>query len=257
MSGWLGRNPAIAGLGALAVALVLVIALETKFGATPASFIGAGSARRAAPPEAKLLPPLALAAPEQTYPETAARPLFTPTRRPAPEAPATPQATFQKGQFVLQGVIAVGSNRIAMLREKANGRLHRVELGREINGIKVVDIQPETVTLAQGGEQEQLGLTVQKAPVGAAAAVSQGPFAAPAGQGAPPAAPPTSPAQPTPGSTFPRPAPVPGAPAQNVSQAGAFPSANPAARATPDTAVPLSPEELLARRRARRTQQTQ
>ncbi|MGZ5048297.1 MAG: hypothetical protein ACXWF0_13810 [Usitatibacter sp.] len=256
MTGWLRRNPAIAALGVLAVALLVTIGLEARYGASPAS-VGAGGARRpAAPPESKLLPPIALAAPEQAYPETAARPLFTPTRRPAPEAPAAAQSTFQKGQFVLLGVIAVGSNRTAMLREKASGRVVRVEVGREVNGIKVVEIEPETVTLAQGGEQEKLALSVQKGPGAAVGAPSQGPFAAPA---APPAAPPPAqapgapPAQP---AQFPRPAPAPGVPPQNISQGGAL-GGNPVARATSDSATPLTPEELLARRRARRTQHTQ
>ena len=47
--------------------------------------------------------------------------------------------------------------------------------------------------------------------------------------------------------------PNPGNPAQAMPSA-----ANPAARAMPEAAsTPLSPEELLARRRARRTQQNQ
>jgi hypothetical protein len=258
MMAWLRHNLVVAALAALAVVLVVVITLESRFGANVASATRPGAARRAAPAEAKLLPPLAVAAAEQAYPETAARPLFTPTRRPAPEVAATPQSTFQKGQFVLQGVIAVGDNRVAMLREKSTGRIHRVERGREVNGIKVIAIEPEAVTLGQGGEEEKLGLTVQKAPAGAATGVSQGPFAI-----SPPSAPvggANAPGsllgQPTP-SPFPRPAPAPGVPPQNISQSGAAPTANPAARAAPEAASPLTPEELLARRRARRTQQTQ
>lgn len=258
MMAWLRHNPIVAALAALAIALAAVIALESKFGASLVSATRPGAVRRAAPADAKLLPPISVAAAEQAYPETAARPLFTPTRRPAPEAVAAPQSTFQKGQFVLLGVIVVGSNRIAMLREKSNGRLHRVEQGREINGIKVLEIERETVTLAQGGEQEKLGLTVQKAPGAGASAVSQGPFSNTAPPPAPGAVPPP-PAAPAnvPASPFPRPGAVPGAPPQAVSQTGAVATMNPAARAGVEAGSPLTPEELLARRRARRTQQTQ
>jgi hypothetical protein len=261
MIGWLRRNPLIATLAVAAAALAAVIVAETEFGSSVASVSRGAASRRAAPPDAKLLPPVSVAAAEQAYPETTARPLFTPTRRPAPEAVAAPQSTFQKGQFVLQGVIAVGNNRIAMLREKSNGRIHRVEQGREVNGIKVTSIEPEVVTLAQGGEEEKLGLTVQKGPgvpgapgqpvppAAPPAAPAQGPFAAPA---APPVA---QPIAPVPQSPFPRPgnapmaAPIPAGP-------GAA-GANPAARAVSDAGTALTPEELLARRRARRAQQTQ
>lgn len=258
MIAWLRHNPVVAALAGLAVVLAVVIALESKFGASVASATRPAAAGRAAPAEAKLLPPLAVAAAEQAYPETAARPLFTPTRRPAPEPVAAPQSTFQKGQFVLQGVIAVGDNRVAMLREKSTGRIHRVERGREVNGIKVIAIEPEVVTLGQGGEEEKLGLTVQKAPGGAALGVSQGPFlsspppVAPAGANAPG----SLLGQPAP-SPFPSQVPTPSAPPQNIPQSGAAQAANPVARAASEAASPLTPEELLARRRARRTQQTQ
>lgn len=259
MMAWIRHNPVVAALAALVVVLAVVIALESRFGASVASVTRPAAAGRAAPAEAKLLPPLAVAAAEQVYPETAARPLFTPTRRPAPEAVVAPQSTFQKGQFVLQGVIAVGDNRVAMLREKSTGRIFRVERGREINGIKVIAIEPEVVTLGQGVEEEKLGLTAQKAPGAGASAVPQGPFSVAPPAAAPPAAalPGAAPGgQPNPASVFPRPA-VPGAPPQNVSQTGFAPAANPAARETSEAGSPLTPEELLARRRARRTQQTQ
>jgi general secretion pathway protein N len=256
---WLQSNPLLGVLSALAIILAVVIGVEGEFGASVDSVVRAGAAKRGAGAEAKLLPALIAVAPEVAYPETAARPLFTPTRRPAPEAPANAQSTFQKGQFVLQGVIVVGDNRVAMLREKSSGRVIRIERGREVNGIKVVDIQTETVTLAQGGEEEKLSLSVQKAaaaaPVAAApAAVSQGPFAVTPPPGAPAAvpAPAAAPVAPT-GQPIATTSPFAyRAPGQGLAQ----PNPNPAARAAPDAAAaPLTPEEQLARRRARRTTQ--
>jgi general secretion pathway protein N len=264
----LRNNPLLGVLAALAIILAIVIGLEGEFGASVGSVLRPGDAKRAAPADAKLLPALVAVAPEVAYPETAARPLFTPTRRPAPEAPAAPQSTFQKGQFVLQGVIAVGDNRVAMLREKSSGRIIRVERGKEVNGIKVVDIQSETVTLAQGAEEEKLSLNVQKAPPAlpagsaqaaqTAAQAPQGPFAATPTPGVAAAAvPPGAPAAPPTAAVplfGPRPVPV----QPNASQPDGGVNPNPAARtATDAAAAPMTPEELLARRRARRTPQSQ
>lgn len=270
MIDWLRRRPlAISLLGACAAFLV-VIAAELQFGSHLAAL--APSGKRAVPTEAKLLPPIVAVAPEQAYRETAARPLFTPTRRPAPEPASAAQNTFVKGQFVLQGVTIVGDTRIALLREKSNGKIHRVERGRDVNGITVAEVQPETVTLAQGGDSEVLPLTVQKA-AGSASPVQLGPF----GHGAA-GAPGIAVAQPPPqpAVSMPIPGQAPGAPV-----APAPPAVAPAPRTTFDFGplppgvsnqlpqgqtpyqatqatqeAPLSPEELLARRRARRSQQT-
>ena len=179
MPNWLQRSPLVLALALLAAALAAVIAVEVGVGGLSAS-IPPPPSRRANAAEAKLLPPLAAIAPEQVYPETTARPLFTPTRRPAPEAVATNAAV--RGQYVLLGVTVAGDTRIAMLREKTSGRLHRVERGREINGVKVAQIERDSVTLGAGDDKEVLTLQVQKAAGAAPAAVAgasptQGPFA--------------------------------------------------------------------------------
>ena len=54
------------------------------------------------------MPPLAV------FSEIAARPLFSPTRRPPPppeEAPAAEEAPVERGQFALRGVALAGENR--------------------------------------------------------------------------------------------------------------------------------------------------
>lgn len=266
MGAWLRRNPLVALLGVAAVLLALVLALELGIGRRPPP---ASAPRKVALAEPRLFPPVAPAAPEQAYPETANRPLFTPTRRPAPVATAAPVVTMQRGQFVLLGVTMAGNTRIALLREKSTGRIHRVEPGREINGLRIAQIERESVTLAQGGEQEVLPLVVQRAaaagavpgttPVAATGAVGQfGPFGpgqqpgtAAAGQpGAMPAGQPSA-------SPFPQPTTAP----TTATTAGAVPGAltppQQAPQQAPQSANPMSPEELLARRRARRAQQNQ
>jgi hypothetical protein len=255
MMDFLRRSPLVAALSLLCLVLAVIVAVEL---AAPVATTPPGAARKVAAAEAKLLPPVAAASVDQLYPETTGRPLWIPTRRPAPAVVAAP-ASFARGQFILQGVTIAGPTRIALLKEKASGRMHRVEKGREVNGLQVAEVEPEQVTLSQGGEREVIALTVQRpgapgTPGQPAAGSSGGPFA-PAG--APPAAPAPGmqPPQPVPGvppspSPFGQPlvAPPPGP------LPGAAPAANPSAPAMPQqaTTAPMTPEELLARRRARR-----
>jgi hypothetical protein len=267
MSALFRQNPIAFVLAAVATVLIAVIALEAAFGLWPS---GAPSApKAAAASEIKLLPPLATVMPDQAYPETVARPLFIATRRPAPAAP-TVAGNMTKGQFILQGVIAVGEQRIALLREKSSGKVHRVERGKEISGMTLSVVDNDKVTLAQGGDEEVLTLQIQKAPMQAAAAVpaSAGPFGPSGGAGQPIPGMPTPAGVPQPGQPGGPAAPVAAPP--TVAQPAAPPATNPAQRSgfgpflnppaansseAATAATPMTPEELLARRRARRGQQ--
>ena len=102
---WLRRNPLLGVLALVCLLLAAAIGVEAELGANLRDAMRPASGKPALPVEAKLLPPLLATAAEQAYPETVARPLFIPTRRPAPVVVAVPQSTFQKGQFVLAGVI--------------------------------------------------------------------------------------------------------------------------------------------------------
>jgi len=263
------QNPLAFVLAGIAALFAVVIAIEAAFNFWTTPPVPASKAPT--PTEVKMLPPLAAVVPDQAYPETAARPLFTPTRRPAPAAP-TVASTMVKGQFILTGVLALKDQRIALLKEKSSGKVHRVERGKEINGATLSTVDSERVVLSQGGDEEVLTMQVQKGPAPgptAAAAASAGPFA-PSGQpgaagqapGAPaPGAPgmPPQPTQPVPPGTPVQPAvtaqPAPPAGANPAQRSGFGPFLNqPAASDTGTT--PMTPEELLARRRARRgTQQ--
>jgi hypothetical protein len=250
----LQRHPLIIALSALAAILAAVVVAELGLGASLRTRMTANPAKSAAPNDARLLPPQQLAQAEQLYPEVAARPLFTPTRRPAPAA--APPSTYTPGQFVLQGVIVAGNTRTAMLREKSSGRIHRVEAGREINGIKIAEIDREAVTLTQGADREVL--TMQVLRPGAVPVPGQPPGAAgPFGPLLPGAASP--PGQPVAAAPEPAAPPVLRSPGliPNVPNppAAPLPGTNPAAPAA--STSPMSPEELLARRRARRGQQSQ
>lgn len=258
MMDFVRRQPLMTALAAIAVVLLVAIVVEAQLG--PRLLAQAPPSRKAASTEVKLVPPVAAVAPEQAYPQMTARPLFTPTRRPAPAVEVAQAQAFQKGQFVLLGVTIAGNTRIAMLREKANGRLHRLAKGEEVNGIKVAEIDPDSVKMTQGGDSEVVALTVQKAIPGAVP-VLIGPFAGsggPAGfpigpQGAPPQ--PNMPGQPANPAAAPQPQPNPPA---AVGQFGPLPQGvnppnPPFAQQPAQTSVPMTPEELLARRRARRS----
>jgi len=261
MIAFIRKQPVMVALAAAAALLLIVIVVEAQLGARLRAG-AAPSGRKVAAAEPKLLPPLAAVSPEQAYSQTTARPLFTPTRRPAPPVDVAQAPAFVKGQFVLVGVTIAGGTRIAMLREKANGRIHRVEKDREVNGIKVAEIRPDSVTMTQAGDSEVVALTVQKPAPGAQASAAQlGPFAGPA-----PAAGFPLPAQGLPGApqnvtSMPPGTAAPAAPTAPVGQFGPLPNQPgnppPTQQQPVQTAVPMSPEELLARRRARRTPQTQ
>jgi general secretion pathway protein N len=251
MMDMLQRRPLIAILAGVAAMLLLAIGIETGFGTRLRHAPPAEPSKPGVAPDAKLLPPLAMVSPDQAYPETTARPLFVPTRRPAP-VEAVGKSSFERGQYVLQGVIVVGDQRTALIKEKASGRIHRVDKGKDMNGVVVETVEPTKVTIAMGGERETLNLSVQKAagaPGAAAPAVSVehgGPFATSAAQ--PAAAPVTNVV-----------APPFGAPPVTVPPASSrVPAANPNPVPSPAAAgQPMTPEELLARRRARRNQPTQ
>ena len=268
----LRRHPITAALCAVGVLLALVIAAEVVFGMKRAPAGTPGVTANSAFVEAKLMPSLASASAEQAYPETGSRPLFSPNRRPAPVLTAS--AAITRGQYILQGVTIVGELRIAMLKDKTGGRVFRVEKGRELNGITLAEVEPDRVTLRSGSDSEVIPLNVQKgapgsgapsgasAPSAASVGAASGPFTAPA---APPAAMPAPPPQQAAAPEAPRPAGGAQAPNSGLPNGGAAdfgprprpaPAQDGAAGAAPG-ATPMSAEELLARRRARRQGQTQ
>lgn len=246
----LRRHPFLAALAGIAALLAVVLMAELGSGAGDRTRIAASAPPRVAASPAKLLPPVPATVPERAYPETGARPLFTPTRRPAPAVAATPAAQMAKGQFTLQGVMIAGAQRTAFLREKSSGKIHRVDKGRQVKGITVAEVEAEKVTLAQDGEKEELALLVHRAGApGSTVPPPQvaGPFAAPERSAAAPGAPVAPPPEP------PVSQPLPG----RVPQAATQPQPQPAPGGTAQPAAPMTPEELLARRRARRAQRNQ
>jgi hypothetical protein len=220
---------------------VTALVLENRFGRSTA---GEGPRPPANIAEAKLLPPFKLQPDPMAAAQTLERPLFVPSRRAAPPAEGGSGA-MRKGQFILQGTTVVGGLCIALLKEVSTGTVHRVEKGGEIQGMqgmKVADVTPQQVVLTAGGDSETLLLLVARTTGDAAAAMERGPFdssPAPAAAGS---------ARPSaPGSASPVAAPASSAstPAQSASAPAPAPAASRPA---------MTPEEIISRRRAARTQ---
>ncbi len=255
MPPFVARNALKIALAAAAVVLALVIGFETNWGmgysAPPLSPGG-----RPTLAEAKLLPPLPNIPAEQAYPETGARPLFTPARRPAPAGQAA--GSMVKGQFALNGVIVVDGLSIAMLKEKSSGKTLRVEKGKEINGLTVAAIERDRVTLTQGEDSEVVALLVQRstgAPM-ATGFVPAGPFSASASATSPPpGAPPGQAPQAAAASSAGGPMPTASPAGQAAPIVGRVAPASGSAAGNPQPTAGI--EDVLARSRARRAQRLQ
>ena len=100
--------------------------------------------------------------------QTVERPVFVPTRRPAPPAvPAAQEAAkprMQKGQFVLTGTAVVEQKSVAFLRESAGGKSRSVRVGETINGLLVAEVKPDRIRLTMGEDSEELLLKVAVGP---------------------------------------------------------------------------------------------
>ena len=111
-----------------------------------------------------VLPAYKLAPLDSDYKQTTERPLFVPTRRPAPAANTSAQVVMKKGQFKLAGTTVSTGVSIAYLVETANNKTHRVNQGGEINGIRVERVDAARVLLKQGDDSEELSLRTAASP---------------------------------------------------------------------------------------------
>src|SRR4051812_23396052 len=119
-------------------ALIALIALETD--------LGRAVHLQVAPPEPVVAKPVAVSLlPEYTieggmakHSETVSRPLFVPTRRPAPVAVVeVAKPRMQRGQFALTGTTVAGERSLAFLKEVNGGKSRTVKMGDTINGLLV------------------------------------------------------------------------------------------------------------------------
>ncbi|MDR0770316.1 MAG: hypothetical protein LBE75_03850 [Burkholderiales bacterium] len=159
------RTLAIIG-GALALLLAVTLVWEAN----------QGRMSRQKPPEPAVAKPLEISLlPEfktsslQERKETVERPLFVPTRRPAPppEAVAEAPSKVERGLFVLSGTAIQGQTRIAFLRNAKDNKPKTVHVGDVVEGMNVSVITADKVVLTAGGQEEELLLKVATGPKGA------------------------------------------------------------------------------------------
>lgn len=156
------KRPRPVGLALAAIASLLAagaLVLEHQLGRTE---VPEGPWPPAKLAEARLLP--APATPPAGESETVGRPLFVPSRRPAPPAPVVVPARMAKDQFQLQGTIVVGGYDVAMLREKQTGKVVRVEKGAPLGDMTLAEVYPDRVVLRAGEETATLNLVVAAGP---------------------------------------------------------------------------------------------
>ena len=155
-----------ATLGVLLLAALAIIGWETDWGRAIGGTNGyAGTSKRASL-DTKVLPQFMLAplSPAGSgYREIVERPLFIPTRRPAPAGNST-QIAMKKGQFRLAGTTVSDQLSVAYLFETSTNKTLRVNKGADVNGITVASESSNRVLLKQGDETEELLLRSSNSP---------------------------------------------------------------------------------------------
>jgi len=221
----------------VAAALAAVVAWETDWGEAvhkPLSLPPPPEARPVAP---TLLPEYKAAAGAEAYAEVVERPLFSPTRRPAPPPPPPeqPKPQMQTGQYQLTGTIQVGDKLYAFLKEVKSGKGLRAAQGDVLaSGLKLAKVDPDRVVFSQFDSEEEVKMQVSKSTRLTPTAPPPGAPGAPGTPGAPgavatPGAAPAAPgavagaaaAVPPPGTAVPGQAPAPQPAAPTAARPGA------------------------------------
>ncbi len=177
-------------LGLAAFVFLVVVGVETDWGAAvrpplPTANGGSRPAEIVAALPVFAMPPL-----ETAFKETADRPLFTPTRRPAAVNLAANVPAMKKGQFKLNGTSVSNELALAFLFETATGKTVRITKGKEINGMTLDIVEANRIVLKQGDETEELTLRTAASPPKPLVPVLV-PGSPPSIPGVPPGTPPT------------------------------------------------------------------
>ena len=181
----------LAALGTVAV----LIGWETDWGRQYTRAPVVPEVAAPAPVTLALLPDYRVQDGGESRQQTVERPVFVPTRRPAPPAVSAAQEAakprMQKGQFVLTGTAVVEQKSVAFLRESAGGKSRSVRVGETINGLLVAEVKPDRIRLTMGEDSEELLLKVA---VGPRTTIQPAQPTAPGAPGAPTAGQPGGPA---------------------------------------------------------------
>lgn len=148
------------------VALVLAIGSELGWGKHLHLPRPAPVVHRPVTAEITLPPDYRLPALDRAYAETLERPLFVPTRRkpPPPPPPAVERPTMKKGQFLLLGTTITDELKAAIVKEVAGGKVRQVVLNQTINGLRLEQVEADSVVFTQYDDREELRLKIQPSP---------------------------------------------------------------------------------------------
>lgn len=164
------RHIGVALLAAAIAGLVERIGEETDWGRALTPSTPAMPTQAPLPTSLSLLDDFSQPSLDKHYTQTLERPLFVPTRRPAPPLPPPPppppppKPTMQKGQFQLAGAMILPETSYVILRDVASGKMRRVEKGQTINGILVEAVEAEQVVLSQYDDSEVVTMKVAPSP---------------------------------------------------------------------------------------------
>ena len=144
-------------LTALCLVSAAVIWRETG-GSGESGVVSAGSApvaqpsaRPAAAKPAAGLPPMS------AYAEVTERPLFSPSRQPAPPA-AAQDDLGNSSSFTLLGIVITQGERIALIRHGQPAIVARLKEGQAVEGWRLQAIEADRVILEHAGTQQPLKL---------------------------------------------------------------------------------------------------
>jgi general secretion pathway protein N len=138
------------GLTALAAGLAALVALE--WGAPSPANAASPPPVASAPKAAEAAPAFTLA-PLSSFSAVTDRPLFSPDRRPAPEASET---IGSWSALSLAGIVVTPASREVLITHGTPAKLVHLQEGQSVDGWVVRTIQSDRVVVANGGEQHEL-----------------------------------------------------------------------------------------------------
>lgn len=148
-----------------AIALVAVIGWETDWGESLYTSPAVSPAPLARTLTPSLLPEYKASAEPEAYAEVIERPLFSPSRRPAPPPPQPepPKPVMTTGQYTLTGTVQVGNKLYAFLRSTRDGKGLRAAQGDLLaGGMTLSRVEPGRIVLTQYDSEEEVRLNVSK-----------------------------------------------------------------------------------------------
>ncbi len=92
------------------------------------------------------------------------RPLFSPSRRPAPAEDVAASALDQEFDYTLKGVLIDNETRIALLYHKGGAGIARQAEGTKIDGWLLKEVGADFIVVERNGEEEIVELLFQTPP---------------------------------------------------------------------------------------------